>query len=305
MPSDEKTVVVQLENVGKQFGRRKALVDVSFSVSAGKIVALLGPNGAGKTTIMSILLGLRQPTSGKVRIFGLDPRHPLARRRFACMLQESRVPDTVRVREAVEMFRRLYASHLDVGWALEMAELSAKSRSRVGKLSGGERQRLYFALCLIADVDLLFLDEPTVAMDLQSRMRFWEQIQSMAQSGKTIVLTTHYLEEADALADHVIVLNHGRVVAEGSPDAIKAKVSGKRVVFSAQNLAEDLLDKIPEVIRFRKDDRDFEIWTRNPERVLAQLFAHQIEITNLEVKSTDLEEAFLTIIQGNERGKRA
>jgi ABC-2 type transport system ATP-binding protein len=217
------------------------------------------------------------------------------------MLQESKVPDTVRVHEVVELFRRLYASHLEVEWVLDVAGLSAKARSHVGKLSGGERQRLYFALCLIADADLLFLDEPTVAMDVQSRMRFWEQIRNMARAGKTIVLTTHYLEEADALADRVIVMNHGRVVVEGSPNDIKSRLNGKRVSFTAKHLEESVLTQIPEVTRFRRRGKVFDIWTQQPERVLAHLFARQVDLVDLEVTSSSLEEAFLTLITEGEK----
>ncbi|MFD1676532.1 ABC transporter ATP-binding protein [Alicyclobacillus fodiniaquatilis] len=286
---------VMLRNVSKHFGEVTALNDVSFTVNKGEIVALLGPNGAGKTTAISLMLGLRKPTYGDITLFGEDPRTPASHRYVASMLQESKVPDTLHVREVIELFKRLYMSRKTVEEALKASALESKANSRVGKLSGGERQRLYFALCVVADAALLFLDEPTVAMDVESRRLFWEQVESMSSLGKTIVLTTHYLEEADALANRVIVINHGKIIAQGTPSAIKSQVNGKFVRFHSSNLKDGVLSNLVGVHHVKSKDDLISFRTFHPEQVLQQLFAWGVDIKDLEVNSVGLEEAFVTL----------
>jgi len=295
MESRQGTVAVSLHNVSKNFGKFQALKNVSFSVQPGEIVALLGPNGAGKTTAISVMLGLRTPTSGTVTLFGSDPRQPSSHRQVATMLQDSKVPDTLKVQEAVEMFRRLYHSNISVKEALQAADLVRKAKVRVGKLSGGERQRLYFALCVVADPALLFLDEPTVAMDVESRRLFWGQIENMANQGKTIVLTTHYLEEADALAGRVVVMNHGQVIAEGTPRDIKARVSGKSVRFHSNNLDDNMLSTMTGIQQLKRKDTLVSFRTFHPEPVMKELFERGMDIQDLEVTGVGLEEAFMTL----------
>src|SRR5207253_11133648 len=182
----------------------------------GEVVAMLGPNGAGKTTSISLLLGLRKPTSGKALLFGLEPTHLLARSRVGVMLQESGVPQMLKVREIVDLFRSYYPKPLPRDRAIAMAGLEEKTNALVKELSGGQRQRLYFALAVCGDPQVLFLDEPTVGMDVEGRRRFLEEIGALATKGRTVVLTTHYLEEADQLARRVIVIDHGRVIADST-----------------------------------------------------------------------------------------
>ncbi|MDQ2741930.1 MAG: ABC transporter ATP-binding protein, partial [Chloroflexota bacterium] len=219
--------------VTKTFGTVRALDGVTLRVEPGETVAVLGPNGAGKTTALSLMLGLRAPTSGSAALFGRNPREPSSRRRSGVMLQESGVPDTIKVGEAIELFRRLYAHPMSRRDALQVAGLEEQAGARVGNLSGGQKQRLYFGLAIAGNPDVLFLDEPTVGLDVEARRRFWEQIDRMVEQGKTLVLTTHYLEEADALADRIVVIDHGKVIAEGSPAAIKGRLGGKTVRFHA------------------------------------------------------------------------
>ena len=280
--------VVSLQNVSKRFGTVTALNNISFTINKGEIVALLGPNGAGKTTAISLMLGLGKPTSGEITLFGEAPRNPKSHMHVSSMLQESNVPGILRVREVLELFKRLYASRKTVEEALLASALELKVNSRVDKLSGGERQRLYFALCVIADVDLLFLDEPTVAMDVKSRRLFWEQIEAMSRNGKTIVLTTHYLEEADALAERVIVVNHGEIIAEGSPSEIKSRVSGKFVRFYSANLNDEMLVNLDDVRSVKRKGGLVSFRTFHPESVLQQLFAFGVDIKDLEVNSVGL-----------------
>jgi ABC-2 type transport system ATP-binding protein len=285
----------ELTSATKRFGAVTALDAVSFTVRRGETVALLGPNGAGKTTAISLLLGLRPPTSGQVRIFGRNPRDAGARTRLGAMLQESGVPATLLAREVVEFFAALYPAPLDVMEVLATAELTHRAEMRVATLSGGERQRLYFALALVGRPDLLVLDEPTVSLDVETRRRFWKEIRSLVGRGITLVLTTHYLEEADALADRVVVVDHGRIIAEGKPAEIKARVGGRYMKFRSPDADEPLLRALPGVQRVTREGDQWVVLTLDPEAGLAQLFRAGTCVERLEVADAGLEEAFLAL----------
>lgn len=288
-------LAAELSNVTKSFGKVKALDNVNLQVRQGETVAVLGPNGAGKTTAISLMLGLRGPTSGTVSLLGQNPREPSSRKRTGVMLQESGVPESIKVREILELFRRLYQQPMSVEAALKAAGLEEKAGAKVGNLSGGQKQRLYFALAIIGNPDVLFLDEPTVGLDVESRRGFWEQIDTMVDEGKTMVLTTHYLEEADALADRIVVIDHGQIIAEGSPAAIKARVGGKTVRFRAAGLDEVYLRNLPGVERATITGNQAELYSKAPEATLAQVFRSGIEISELEVVGAGLEEAFISL----------
>jgi ABC-2 type transport system ATP-binding protein len=290
----------ELRDAAKTFGKVKALQGVSLTVKQGETVALLGPNGAGKTTAISLMLGMRRPTAGSAALFGRDPRDLASRLRTGVMLQESGVPDTLKVGEVIELFRRLYPQPLTVEAALAAAGLESKATALVTGLSGGQKQRLYFALAIVGDPDLLFLDEPTVGLDVEARQVFWSYIDGLVGRGKTIVLTTHYLEEADALANRIVVIDRGRVIAEGTPAAIKARVGGKTVRFRAANLDERRLVSLTEVPGARRSGDKFEFYTLQPEAALGRLFAAGIELSELEVVGAGLEEAFLAITREQE-----
>jgi ABC-2 type transport system ATP-binding protein len=223
--------VVEFLGVHKVYGRTEALRGVDLTIERGELVAILGPNGAGKTTSISCMLGLRRATAGTVRLFGVPPTDVVARSRRGVMLQESGVPGQLTVRELVELFRAYYPTPLAATDAIGLAGLGVQAGITAAKLSGGQRQRLYFALAVCGDPDALFLDEPTTAMDVASRRAFHETIGSFSRAGKTIVLTTHDLDEADQLADRVVVIDRGLVVADDTPAAIKARVAGRRVSF--------------------------------------------------------------------------
>ena len=296
---------VRLKGASKSYGSLQALKDTDFAVYPGEVVALLGPNGAGKTTAISLMLGLRAPTSGSAEVFGRNPREPASRRRVGAMLQESGVPETLKVREVVEMFRRLYEKPIDAREALDAAGLREKAGSKVGNLSGGEKQRLYFALCIVGDPELLFLDEPTVGLDVESRRRFWESIREMHRRGKTIVLTTHYLEEADALAGRIVVIDKGEVVAEGTPAEIKARVGGKVIRFRSLALTEALLSQLPDIQRTEREGDAFTLYSTQPEDVLESLFRQGVKVQELEVVGAGLEEAFVALTsKGNKENGR-
>src|SRR5215471_8116587 len=198
---------VELIEAHKSFGSVEALRGVDIAIPQGELMAMLGPNGAGKTTAISLMLGLRKPTSGRARLFGMDPIERRARSRCGVMLQESGVNGALHVRELVDLFRAYYPRPMPAGRAIALAGLQEQASVAASKLSGGQRQRLYYALAVCGDPDVLFLDEPTVGMDVESRRGFLDAIKEFAAEGKTIVLTTHYLEEADELAERIVVVD--------------------------------------------------------------------------------------------------
>src|SRR6202046_4890571 len=212
--ADSGSVVASLEGVGKNYGEIRALQNVNFSVRAGQVVALLGPNGAGKTTVVKLLLGLMQPNSGKTRVFGGDPTNPQNRMRTGSMLQVGKVPETLKVREHIDLFSSYYPNPLPIAETMAIAGLTEIKDRRFGELSGGQKQRVLFGIAICGNPDLLFLDEPTGGLDVEARRLMWAQIRTLIARGKTVLLTTHYLNEADALADRVLVLDKGVVVAE-------------------------------------------------------------------------------------------
>jgi ABC-2 type transport system ATP-binding protein len=287
--------MVELQNVSKRFGEVQALDGINLTIDTGEVVAMLGPNGAGKTTSISIMLGTRRPTSGTARLFGLDPRDLRARAHIGVMLQESGVPGMLKVAEIVSLFASYYPQPLKTAEAIEIAGLSEKSTSLVKDLSGGQRQRLYLALAVCGDPDVLFLDEPTVGMDVEGRRRFLQEVGEFAAKGRTVVLTTHYLEEADQLAKRVIVVDRGHLIADSTPAAIKARVAGKRIAFApARPLTAADLDGLP-LLSSQVSDGQVRLLTNEPEAVLRELFRRGVDMQSLEVSGADLEEAFLAM----------
>jgi ABC-2 type transport system ATP-binding protein len=294
--------VVEFVDVSKSYGHIEALNGVSLRVERGEVVALLGPNGAGKTTAVSLMLGLRRPSRGDVRLFGLPPHDLRARSRAGVMLQESGVPAQLTVRETIDLFRTYYPRPLPGAEVLSLAILTEKAAARVGTLSGGEHQRLYYALAICGDPEALFLDEPSVGMDVETRRAFWASVRRLAHAGKTILLTTHYLQEADELAQRVVVIDRGEVVADAAPAVIKSRVASKRVTFETQDgFHADALGGA-DVQTVEVNGRRVRLLTSEPERALRALFASGVEVTNLEVVGADLEEAFLALTQRKRDG---
>src|SRR5579862_6757079 len=288
------SIVASLEGVSKNYGPVKALTLVDFQVRAGEVVALLGPNGAGKTTAVKLLLGLSQPDCGKARVFGGDPTNPENRKRTGAMLQVGRVPETLRVREHIDLFSSYYARPLPLAEVLASSGLEKLADRKFGELSGRQKQRVLFALAICGDPDVLFLDEPTVGLDVEARRLLWDQIRKLVSRGKTILLTTHYLPEADALADRVAVINRGQIIAEGTPVQIKAQTSGKRIrCITRLNLAS--LREIPGVTLAQQDREAVELHTAEAEPVIRELLARDANLSGLEITTASLKEAFLAL----------
>ena len=286
--------IARVVQVSKNYGPVQALHEVDFTINAGEVVALLGPNGAGKSTLVRLLLGLASPTSGRVSVFGGDPKDPGTREQVGAMLQVGGVPSTMKVREHIDLFSSYYPKPLPMAEVVEMAGLQGIERRQFGELSGGQKQRVLFALAICGDPDLLFLDEPTVGLDVEARRGFWEQIRRLVARGKTVLLTTHYLEEADALADRVVVINKGSIVAEGTPESIKANTAGKKIRCITQ-LSLGQIERMTGVVSVRYDREAVEIQSSSAEATLRELLVADVELSGIEVANAGIEEAFLAL----------
>jgi ABC-2 type transport system ATP-binding protein len=297
-PTPPQFSVARTRKLTKTYGSVTALRNIDFELRRGELLALLGPNGAGKTTLVRMLLGLAKPDSGSVTVFGADPRNEDLRYGVGAMLQVARVPETLKVREHIDLFSSYYPKPLPVAETLRIAGLEALENRRFGELSGGQRQRVLFGISICGDPDLLFLDEPTVGLDVEARRLMWTQIRNLVARGKTILLTTHYLNEADALADRILVLQHGAIVAEGTPAEIKSRTIGKQVRFSSQ-LALDEVRAIPGVLTAIADRQKFELQVQAAEPVVRELLNRDSWLSDLEVTSAGLEEAFLALTQNH------
>ena len=308
-PAEQQTLlpdtVVALTGITKSYGNGvTALDNVSLSLRRGEIVALLGPNGAGKSTAVKLMMGLSAPNSGEVRIFGGDPRSTATRLHTGAMLQVGRAPEMLRVREHLDIFRGYYPNPMAYPDLIQAAGLEGLETRMFGQLSGGQKQRVLFALALAGDPDLLFLDEPTVGLDIEARRGMWKQIRSLAARGKTVLLTMHYLEEADALAHRIVVLNKGRIVCEGTPSEVKSLGAAHagipngralKVIRCATEVPVSMLRTLSGVVTADSIGTLTTITSTEPEHTLRSLLALDPSLHSLEVQSPALEDAFLAL----------
>jgi ABC-2 type transport system ATP-binding protein len=291
---------IELEGVSKTFGSKKAVDNITLRVEQGTVLALLGPNGAGKTTTISMMLGLQHPTSGTVRLLGGDPREPQNRQRVGAMLQDVNVIDRLTVRETIELFRSYYKTPMSLEKLLNHAGLTDKQNDRAEKLSGGQKRRLNFALALAGDPAVLFVDEPTVGMDVTARRAFWETLREFANEGRTIVLTTHYLEEADAIADRIVVINQGKLTADGTPSELKTALGGKYVSFIAGgDVTHEKLQTLPGVEDIEWSGRHVRLRTKQSDQLLFAIVRGGLDVRDIEVKSGGLEDVFSVLTESN------
>ena len=294
--------VAALTNITKRYTNGvTALDNLSLTLKRGEIVALLGPNGAGKSTAVKLMMGLSSPTSGTVRIFNEDPRNTHARLRTGVMLQVGRAPEMLRVREQINIFRGYYPAPVPYADLVKAAALEGIEERMFGQLSGGQKQRMLFALALAGDPDLIFLDEPTVGLDIEARRAMWDEIRSLAARGKTVLLTTHYLEEADALAHRIVVINKGRVICSGTPAEVKSLGSSTgtantlKIIRCVTMLPADTLPTIIGVTAADTLNGLTTLTSSQPEATLRELLALDPSLHSLEVASPALEDAFLAL----------
>jgi ABC-2 type transport system ATP-binding protein len=291
-------VLAELIGASKTFGTGSAAVhavaEVDLTVRAGELLAVLGPNGAGKTTALNMLTGLSAPTSGTARLFGRDPRELAVRQRIGVMLQSSGVPDTLRVAELLTAFRGYYPAPLPFASVVEAAGLGGLEHRLFGTLSGGQQRRVLFGIALCGDPELVFVDEPTTGLDAEVRRTLWATLRDLAESGRGVVLTTHYLEEADALADRIVVLNQGRMVVDGSPSHVKSLVSGRRISAESTITAAEA-SRWAGVHHAVRHASRLELLVSEAEPVVRELLARDRSVTGLTVTEPTLEDAFLTL----------
>jgi ABC-2 type transport system ATP-binding protein len=298
---------LRLNGVHKRYGDLSALADVDLEIDRGEIVALLGPNGAGKTTTFELLLGLTRPSAGHVQVLG-EPPGPRTRHRVGVMLQSAGLPEHTTVAELVHMIARSYPAMLPIEVVLERVGLTPHARRPVTALSGGERQRTLLAIAVAAVPDVLLLDEPTAALDVAARRAFWEHVRASVEGGATILFATHDLAEADAIADRVIVLQAGRLIADATPAELKQTVAST-VVQVTTDAPPDALRGLPEIERIQVDDngmsgdvvdvRRLQLFTADAERTLSNLIGAGYRAIDLRVTDAALEDAFLHLTSNN------
>jgi ABC-2 type transport system ATP-binding protein len=310
VPRGSIEAVASLNHVTKRFPNGViALDNLCLTLRRGEVVALLGPNGAGKSTAVKLLMGLSSPTSGIVSIFGADPRNHTARLRTGVMLQGGRAPEMLRVREHIEIFRCYYPKPMAYADIIQVAGLDGIESRLFGQLSGGQKQRVLFAIALAGDPDLIFLDEPTVGLDIKSRRGMWAQIELLAARGKTVLLTTHYLEEADSLAQRIVVIDKGRIVCEGTPAEVKSlgSVAGGaannrnvKIIRCVTAISTHALLNIPGVTNATVNGEFTTILASQPESTLRELLALDPSLHAIDVQSPKLEDAFLALTSDHE-----
>lgn len=286
--------IVLLHNVTKTFKNKKAVDQVSFEIHKGEAVAILGPNGAGKTTTIMMMLGLLEPSSGDVKLFNQHPKERKVRDKIGAMLQEVSVIDALKVREIIQLFRSYYSDPMPFKELTVLTGLVEEDlKKRAEKLSGGQKRRLSFALAMAGNPDLLFFDEPTVGMDITSRKLFWDTIKQLKEKGKTVVFTTHYMQEAEDGADRIILFNDGKIIENGTPLELKTKLSKQSVSFLANdNISTEKLLELPAVSDVtRHAERTFLI-TDDTDLVLAALFEKKLDISGIQIEQGRLDEVF-------------
>ncbi|HVW19062.1 MAG TPA: ABC transporter ATP-binding protein [Solirubrobacteraceae bacterium] len=299
-PDDDECAIV-VEGLRRRYGDVEAVAGIDFSVRTGEIFALLGPNGAGKTTTVEILEGFRRPTAGRVRVLGVDPARAGRdfRERVGVVLQTGALDDALSVEETLRHYAACYAAPLPWRELLDMVALVSRRRARVRDLSGGQRRRLELALALVGDPELVFLDEPTTGLDPHARRAAWEMIAALREDGRTILLTSHYMDEVERLADRATVLRSGRLVAEGSPAQLRARGLRTEIRFRLPDGA-----PLPAGLAALADtqpDGTTSILTRTPTEVMARLGAwamgHGGELARLSVTPPSLEDVYLELTE--------
>jgi len=290
--------LAELSGVTKRFGNTVALDHLDLDVERGELLAVLGPNGAGKTTAIALLLGLQQPDSGSVRLLGQQPGSMEPRRQVGVMMQEAALAPELRVREQIDLVASYYPDPLTPSEAMEITGTAPLERRLYGKLSTGQKRQVQFALAIVGRPRLLFLDEPTVGLDLQSREIVWSTLRRLVGEGCSIVLTTHYLEEAEALADRVAVLARGRMIATGTVSEMRALVVRKRITCRTRLKTVDV-SGWPDVQTVTCDQQGMHITASNTENVVRLLLAADENLQDLEVQRAGLAEAFTELTQEN------
>lgn len=291
-------IIANIRQASKKFDDKLALDQVYLEIQSGEVLGILGPNGAGKTTLINLMLGRLSLTEGDISIFGFEPGDINLRRQCGAMLQLSGLPDMSSVKEHIELFMSYYAHPFEYQKIIDLAGLAGIEDQYSKTLSGGQKQRLLFALAICGNPKLLFLDEPSVGMDIETRKSLWNTINELKENGTSVILTTHYLEEADQLSDRIIMLNQGKIIHEGTPDEIKANINTKKIRFiSSTPLAE--LMSIDNNLKITSSGKYYEIQSKDSSQILRKLFQISDDIQDITVTGAALEDAFIQLNQTN------
>jgi ABC-2 type transport system ATP-binding protein len=290
---------IRLDGLEKSFatptGTVRAVRGIDVAIPRGQTVALLGPNGAGKSTTIEMLLGLARPDAGEIRVFGDEPAEAIARGRVGAMLQTGSLLGDLTVRELVGMVASLYPAPLEVDEAIELTRIEDLAARRTQRLSGGQVQRVRFAVALVSNPELLVLDEPTVAMDVEGRRAFWETMRAFASRGKTVLFATHYLEEADAYADRAVLMAQGRIVADGPTTELKARVGSRRIRATLPDADLDALSGLPGVASTERHGDAVLLVCSDSDRAIRALLEAEPDARDIEITGAGLEEAFIAL----------
>jgi ABC-2 type transport system ATP-binding protein len=293
-----RPIAFSFKDVTHRYGSRIALDGLDLEVLQGEVLALLGPNGAGKSTTISALLGLLRPQEGRIEVLGSDPRQAVADGRVGAMLQSGSgigLPPGVRVDEAVGLVRRLYRRPAALDQIVQRADIGSLLRQRTDRLSGGQAQRVRFAIAIAGDPDIVFLDEPTSAMDVESRQGFWRMMRDFGDEGRTVLFATHHLAEADEIADRVVVLNHGRVVADGPAATLKAAVATRRLRFVTKQPDLPELSNLDGVTEVSVCGTGVSIDSLDADATIRDLVGRGVQFRDLEITGAGLEQAFVAL----------
>jgi ABC-2 type transport system ATP-binding protein len=294
-PSSTAVPAIALEGLHKTYGPVRAVDGLDLTIAAGEIVAVLGPNGAGKSTTTEMITGLTDPDRGRVEVFGRPPRTAVRDGLVGVMLQGGALLHEATVKDVLALMHGLHAHPLALDEVIERADLSTFLKTKTEKLSGGQAQRLRYALAIMADPQLLILDEPTVGMDVEIRRAFWASMREFISGGRTVLFATHYLDEADAEADRIVVLARGRLIADGTPSMIKSRVADRTITLSEQGVDLAALRLLPAVITADTAGGRVLLRTTDSDATLRALIAAHPGAADLEIVSASLEDAFLTL----------
>lgn len=290
--------MITINKLTKTINKRIILNQVSLTVNKGEIIAMVGPNGAGKTTLINCLTGLIRPTSGEVSLFGANPMNKKNKMKIGVMQQESTTLENVKVKELLTLFRSFYSNPLSLGELLSITGLAEHQNTYTTKLSGGQKRRLTFGLSIIGNPELLFLDEPTTGMDVTSRKMFWEKIHKLKEQGKTIILTTHYLEEIEKVATRILLMKEGEIIHDGTLESIQSEMLQNRVTFQLLDEKDEAkLSELPYTSTIEKELGKVTIFTSNSDETLIGLFASEIKFKDVLIIPGNLETIFNTLIE--------
>ena len=290
------TTALEVKNINKKYKNKIVLNDINFSIQSGEIVALIGKNGAGKSTLINIITKLIQQDSGQSKIF---EKEKFDRNLIGVMMQENISLDRITVKEIIKLTRTYYRNPMSYQAILALSELQNYTKHPMDKLSGGQKRKLQFALTLAGNPDLIFLDEPTVGMDAESRTKFWERIDELKKQGKTFLITSHYLEELEKVANRFIFLHNQKIIFDGSLNEMGKQLKMVQVTFNSE-LIEDIFNKLPAVLRVSELNHHYTLITSDVNSLITQLVPYLSAIDNLEIRQQNLDTLMDSLIRNEE-----